>query len=70
MWGEIKRRVYLEEAQSVEDLKNKIVCAFEELKSENYQAVLSRVERKIQKRARLCLGQEGKHFEHLLNYVD
>ncbi|CAG4959023.1 unnamed protein product [Colias eurytheme] len=25
LWGEVKRRVYVEEAQSVEDLKNKII---------------------------------------------
>ena len=59
LWGEIKRLVYVEEAQTREDLKRKIVSAFDELKSERYTSVLTRLEAKVQKRARLCLECEG-----------
>lgn len=66
LWGEIKRRVYVEEAQSLEQLKNKINQAFEEVK--NNVVVLNKLKNNVQKRARLCLEQHGLHFEHLLKY--
>lgn len=66
LWGEIKRRVYVEEAQSLDDLKRKICEAFDEVKSDT--AVLNKIKDNVQKRARLCLERNGLHFEQLLKY--
>ena len=32
LWGEIKRRVYMDEPQNLQNLKDKIVSAFSEVK--------------------------------------
>lgn len=65
LWGEIKRRVYVEEARSYEDLRNKIITAFSEVKSARTQINLKN---NLIKRARLCIERTGLHFEQLLKY--
>lgn len=66
LWGEIKRRVYLHEAQSRDELKTKIISAFDAVKIDS--AVLNKLRNNLHKRARLCLERNGLHFEHLLKY--
>lgn len=66
LWGEIKRRVYVEEAQSLEELKVQIRSAFEQVKNDT--VVLNKLKDNVQKRARLCLERNGMHFEQLLKY--
>lgn len=68
LWGEVKRRVYVEEAQSLEDLKTKIIDAFNYVKNDTN--VLNKLKDNLRKRARLCLEQNGLHFEQLLKYSD
>lgn len=67
LWGEIKRRVYVEEAQSRDELRAKIISAFDEVKSD--RLVLMRLKTNVLKRARLCLERNGRHFEQLLKYT-
>lgn len=64
LWNEIKRRVYVEEAQSYDDLKNKIISAFNEVKSDN--RALNLLKNNLLNRARLCIERNGLHFEQLL----
>ncbi|CAK1599637.1 unnamed protein product [Parnassius mnemosyne] len=66
LWGEIKRRVYVEEAQSDEDLRSKIIAAFMEVKSAQTQLI--NVKNNLKKRAQLCIERNGLNFEHLLKY--
>ena len=49
LWGEIKRRVYMDVPQNVQNLKDKIVSAFSEVKSDT--KVLRRVNENMLKRA-------------------
>lgn len=67
LWGEIKRRVYVEEAQSLDALKLQIIRAFDEVKRDT--VVLNKLKDNVQKRARLCLERNGLHFEQLLKYT-
>lgn len=68
LWGEVKRRVYVEEAQNLDDLKFRIINAFDEVKSDI--TVLNKLNDNLMKRARLCLERGGLHFEQLLKYSD
>lgn len=68
LWGEVKRRVYVEEAVSYDDLRNKIICAFNDIKSESAET-LNLLKNNLRKRARLCIERNGLHFEQLLSYV-
>lgn len=67
LWGEVKRLVYVEEAQSYDDLRNKIVSAFDVIKSQT--ETLNLLQNSLRKRARLCIERNGLHFEQLLKYV-
>lgn len=53
LWGEVKRLVYVEEAQSLENLKTMIINAFDKVKSDT--SVLNKLNDNLFKRARLCL---------------
>lgn len=66
LWNEIKRRVYVEEARDVDDLKSKIIEAFNEVKRDT--VILNKLKENILKRARLCLERDGLHFEQYLKY--
>lgn len=66
VWSEIKRLVYVEEAQSYQDLRTKIISAFNQVKSD--RDTLNLLKNNLQKRARLCIERNGQHFEHLLRY--
>lgn len=67
LWSEIKRRVYVSEPNTVEVLKQRIIDAFEDVKL--LDLVLTSVKNNLQKRARLCIENEGGHFEQLLKYT-
>lgn len=66
LWSEIKRRVYVDEPNSAEVLKQRIMDAFDEVKSLN---VLGSLSNNLLKRARVCINQDGGHFEQLLPYL-
>lgn len=58
--------MYTEEARSVEQLKQKIIAAFDIVKQD--RVTLNKLKDNIQKRARLCFEQSGRQFEQLLQY--
>lgn len=66
LWSELKRLVYTEEARSREELKQRIVDAFDVVRSDT--ETLRSLKNNLQKRAHLCLEKNGRHFEHLLKY--
>lgn len=65
LWGRIKELVYYNEATSVDDLKNRIVAAFETVKNDT--EVLRKLRPQLRKRAITCINQGGGHFETILN---
>lgn len=67
LWGEIKRLVYKEESESRDELKIKIVSAFDVVKSRTL--VLRSLKVNHRRRAELCVQLGGEHFEHLLKYT-
>ncbi|KAL0811827.1 hypothetical protein ABMA28_009255 [Loxostege sticticalis] len=67
LWGEIKRLVYESESETRDELKDKIIAAFETVKTQSF--VLNRVKNNHRRRAELCVERGGEHFEHLLKYV-
>lgn len=56
----------MEEAQNRDALKVQIERAFDELRNDS--AVLNKIKDNVCKSARLCLENNGLHFEHLLKY--
>ena len=66
LWSEVKRLVYTEEARSVEQLKQRIIAAFDQVKRNT--VVLNKLKENIQKRAHLCIEENGRQFEQLLRY--
>lgn len=63
LWGTLKNRVYgQQEYNTVEDLRQSIVAQFRSIRRRHITRAVSNLNR----RARLCLQQEGRHFEHLL----
>lgn len=67
LWSEIKRRVYHSEPRSERDLKRRIRKAFREVRGQ--EEVLLSLKNNLLKRARLCIQNNGGHFERLLQYV-
>lgn len=67
LWSEIKRRVYKDEPVSVEQLKQRILDAFVEVKCQ--RNILLSLKNNLIKRARLCIDNSGGHFEGQLKYV-
>lgn len=67
LWSDVKRIVYQQESNTVEELRQKIIHAFDQIKANNY--VLNRIPNNHRRRAELCLQQGGGHFEQLLTYV-
>lgn len=64
LWGEVRRLVYAQEIQNLNDLKVKISSAFDKVRRK--PVVLRKLKDDMQKRARLCLEKKGFYFEHLL----
>ncbi|KAJ2940836.1 hypothetical protein O0L34_g10090 [Tuta absoluta] len=63
LWGEVKRLVYTEEASSVDDLKQRIIRAFEIVK---LKTLNMNIQRELIKRAHACISRNGRHFEQFL----
>lgn len=67
LWGEVKRRVYTRETNTVEELRQKIIEAFNSVKANEF--VLGRLKDNLRRRAELCVHEGGGHIEHKLKYV-
>lgn len=66
LWSDVKRIVYEQESNTVQELRQRIRNAFDEIRASNS---LRRIKNNHRRRAELCQEQHGGHFEHLLNYV-
>lgn len=64
LWGHLKTMVYTTPIETIEELRNKIVNACEEIK--NRPRILARVRRSMMRRVRRCTEMDGGHFQHLL----
>ena len=62
-WSHIKSIVYSKEIANCEQLKEKIIVAFHPLKRSN---TLESVHRNLIRRAEVCVGQNGQHFQQFL----
>lgn len=62
LWGYVKELVYSREPKTIADLKRVISEALESLTQQLCQNTFKNLE----KRLRLCVKQNGAHFEHLL----
>ncbi|XP_045448380.1 uncharacterized protein LOC123656764 [Melitaea cinxia] len=62
-WGTLKEKVYSKPRQSLNELREKIAAAVEEINSKRYARL---VNRSFLRRCRACISAEGKQFEHLL----
>ena len=62
-WGVLKDKVYSQKPRSVDDLKNYIIDAFQEIHAQS--DVCEKVCRSVRDRLQSCVNQEGKQFEHL-----
>lgn len=67
LWGEVKRLVYATEYSNRDELKSRILIAFDKVRSD--PLVLNRVKDNLCKRAELCIERGGAHFEQLLRLV-
>lgn len=66
LWGFIKDEVYSQDVDTVEDLRRKIVTAFENLRSMCLDGRLLRnMRNNIRRRLNLCILRDGRHFENV-----
>ncbi|CAK1587056.1 unnamed protein product [Parnassius mnemosyne] len=66
LWGYIKNEVYSTEVTTVEDLKIRIMRAFDKIKNFAANGALFRkVRNNIMRRCQLCIRVHGGHFENL-----
>ena len=59
LWGAIKDKVYKAKPRTIEDLKEKIKTAFNEIDTRTLQLVLENYVKRLQK----CVTIEGAHVE-------
>ena len=62
-WEVLKDKVYSQKPKSVDDLKNYIRDAFQEINAQS--DLCENVCRSVRDRLQSCVNQEGKQFEHL-----
>jgi hypothetical protein len=62
LWGHLKNKVYSSNPQTLEELKLNIQNEIQKITPET----LERVSDNMIKRVRLCLENDGKHFDHML----
>lgn len=62
LWGFIKNIVYKEEVTTKQNMKDRITAAFRQVTP----AMLRDVRKSMKERARKCINENGRHFEHLL----
>ena len=63
LWGHLKQIVYAEKPNNLEDLKNRISIACQEISPE---VLISSCTTEFLKRCQLCQIESGHQFEHLL----
>lgn len=63
LWGYIKNIVYNHPPTTVEDMRLRIIRAFEEAPVQ----MLRNIQASYARRLEFCLNENGHHFEHLLN---
>lgn len=61
LWGFIKSKVYVTTPTTVENMRQRITAAFQEITPD----MLTNVEQSFKNRIRLCINQNGGHFEQL-----
>lgn len=64
LWGTLKQKIYCEGSNTVDSLKNKIQIKIREMNADPQK--LQRVRNNFLKRMRLCVRQNGGHFEQFL----
>ena len=64
LWGTIKENVYHTRPTNLEELKERIRNQFTHLR--NNPDLLQRISRSVYGRCRMCIEEQGSHFEHLL----
>lgn len=62
LWGFIKNRVYQSQNNTIEELRDNVADAFQNISPVHLQNTLSAIEKRCQR----CLEMEGQQFEHLL----
>lgn len=62
LWGRITNMTFRRPPEDRQDLENHLLDSFESLRN----LELLNAARSTKKRCRLCLRQNGRHFEHLL----
>lgn len=62
LWGTLKNRVYAQEFENVEQLRASIIDQCRAIRRRDIERAVQNLER----RARLCIQEGGRHFEHLL----
>lgn len=67
LWGEVKQLVYATEYSDRNELKARIITAFDKVRSDRF--ILNRVKNNMRKRAELCISRGGDRFEQLLQLV-
>jgi hypothetical protein len=63
LWGAIKERVFRERPTTIDNMRERLIAAFPEFNDLNVAAT---VQANFKRRLRLCIEQEGHHFEHLM----
>lgn len=63
IWGLIQERVYQTAVQDIDDLKQRLVTVWSQLK----QSVIDKAIEQWRPRLKACIRAKGEHFEHLLN---
>jgi hypothetical protein len=63
VWAAIKERVFRERPTTRDNMKERLIAAFREIIDLN---VAGTVQANFKRRLRLCIEQEGHHFEHLM----
>lgn len=62
VWGHVKQKVYITAPENLENLRNRIT----EVCRQITPYMLQKARRNLLRRARLCVQNNGGHFEHLL----
>lgn len=66
LWGFIKNEVYARDVNTIEELRSKIIDAFNKLKTMAASTdVLRKVRNNIRRRYHMCIRANGGQFEHL-----
>lgn len=64
VWGTLKSIVYVTPVNNVEELRQKIIDGFQQIR--NMEGILNRALQSMNRRVEACILANGGHFEHLL----